>query len=106
MLIVNILVILLFVILGISFARGKGLDLVAGYNTMPEDEKEKIDKVALSKHMSRLMFMLAACWTVLGVGVEIGRMWLFWCGFALFLVVVIAYVIFLNTGDRIKNNKS
>lgn len=104
MLVVNILVILMFIALGITFAKGKGLDLVAGYNTMPKDEKEKINKEALCKYMSMLMFMLAGCWAVLGVGVEIEKMWLFWCGFGLFIAVTIFFAIFLNTGNRLDKN--
>ena len=102
MLIINIGVILLFLILGITFSKGKGIDLVAGYNTMPEREKVKIDKNALCRYMSRLMFLLSACWCVLSVGVELEQMWLFWVGFGLFLAVVIFFVIYLNTGNRLQ----
>ena len=100
--IINIGVILLFLILGITFLKGKGIDLVAGYNTMPQQEKENIDPKALGKYMSRLMFLLAACWCVLSVGVAIEQMWLFWVGFGLFLGVVIFFVIYLNTGNRLQ----
>ena len=99
---INIGVILLFLILGITFLKGKGIDLVAGYNTMPQQEKENIDPKALGKYMSRLMFLLAACWCVLSVGVAIEQMWLFWVGFGLFLGVVIFFVIYLNTGNRLQ----
>ena len=102
MLIINIGVILLFLIFGIAFLKGKGIDLVAGYNTMPQQEKENIDQKALGKYMSRLMFLLAACWCVLSVGVAIEQMWLFWVGFGLFLGVVIFFVIYLNTGNRLQ----
>ena len=102
MLVINIGVILLFLILGIAFSKGKGIDMVAGYNTMHQQEKEKIDKKTLCKYMSRLMFLLAACWCVLSVGVAIEQMWLFWVGFCLFLAVVIFYVIYLNTGNRLQ----
>ena len=81
---------------------GKGVDLVAGYNTMPKEEQEKIDKKALCKYMTCLMFILAACWTVFSIGMEISKMWLVWCGIGLFLVVIIIFVIFLNTGNRLQ----
>lgn len=101
MLIVDIFVILLFVILGISFSRGKGIDLVAGYNTLPKEEKDKIDKKALCRYMSILMYLLSACWVVLSIGVELEKLWLFWCGFGLFIGVVIFFVIYINTGNRL-----
>ena len=81
---------------------GKGLQLIAGYNTMSPEEKEKVNKEALCKYMSLLMFALAACWCVLSVGIELGRMWLFWAGFALFIGVAIFFVVFMNTKNRIK----
>lgn len=102
MLIVNIFVTLLFIALGITFATGKGIDLVAGYNTMPKEEKEKLNKEALCKYMSWLMFILAACWTVFSVGIEINKMWLVWCGAGLFLGIIIFFVIFLNTENRLQ----
>ena len=105
MLIINISIILLFLILGITFSKGKGIDMVAGYNTMPQQEKEKIDKKTLCKYMSRLMFLLAACWCVLSVGVELEQMWLFWVGFGLFLAVVIFFAIYLNTGNRLQKKE-
>lgn len=102
MLIVNISVILMFVILGIMFSMGKGVDLVAGYNTMPKEEQERIDKKALCKYMTWLMFILAACWTVYSIGMEISKMWLVWCGIGLFLAIIIIFVILLNTGNRLQ----
>ena len=105
MLIVNIMVISLFIILAITFSKGKGVDLIAGYNTLSEKEKENVNKKALCKTMSRLMLLLALCWCVLSVGVEIQQMWLFWVGFALFLGVIIFFVIYLNTGNRLNTEQ-
>lgn len=73
MLIVNIFVILMFSALGILFSTGKGADLVAGYNTMPKEEKEKIDQKALCKYMAWLIFILACCRSVFTVGMEIKK---------------------------------
>ena len=105
MLIINATMILLFIALGIAISKGWGINLIAGYNTMPEQEKEKINKKALCKYVSRLMFLLAACWCVLSIGLELEIMWLFWVGFGLFLGVTAFFVIFLNTGNRLKNKE-
>ena len=43
--IVNICILVLFFLLGLLFARGKGAGLIAGYNTMSAREKEKYDKL-------------------------------------------------------------
>lgn len=49
----------LLIILGILFLRGKGLFLVAGFNTMSSKEKALIDQKKLSKIMAVFMFLMA-----------------------------------------------
>ena len=102
MLVVNLIVIAFFVLMGILFARGKGLDLIAGYNTLSAREKEKYDKEKLCKAMSRMMFLLAGTWAVAAAGVYIRSNALCWAGIALFLAVIIGGVIYMNTGNRLK----
>ena len=102
---INIVILLFFVAFGIALAKGKGTNWIAGYNTTPAKEKEKIDQKALCKYMSRFMFALAACWCVISAGVEIGQMWLFWIGFGLFLGVTLFFVIYVNTGKRLEKKK-
>ena len=87
MLVVNLIVIAFFVLMGILFARGKGMSLIAGYNTLSPREKEKYDKEKLSRAMARMMFHTKA---------------LYWVGMVLFLVVIIGGVIYMNTGNRLK----
>ena len=102
MLVVNLIVIAFFVLMGGLFARGKGLDLIAGYNTLSAREKEKYDKEKLCKAMSRMMFLLAGTWAVAAAGVYIRSNALCWAGIALFLAVIIGGVIYMNTGNRLK----
>ena len=52
--------------------------------------------------MGRMMLALAACWLVLASSEIFQTMVLFWVGFALFFVVIIVGIIFLNTGGRIQ----
>ena len=47
------ILILLFLVLGSLFARGRGRKLIAGYNTMSEREREKIE---LLHHRARHKF--------------------------------------------------
>lgn len=102
MLVVNLVMIALFVLLGVLFARGKGLDLIAGYNTLSAREKEKYDKEKLCKAMSRMMFLLAGTWAVAAAGDVFHTKSLYWVGMTLFLAVVIGGVIYMNTGNRCK----
>ena len=102
MLVVNLIVIAFFVLMGILFARGKGMSLIAGYNTLAPREKEKYDKEKLCKAMSGMMFLLAGTWAVAAAGVYIRSNALCWAGIALFLAVIIGGVIYMNTGNRLK----
>ena len=90
------------VILGLVFRKGKGLFLIAGYNTSSKAAKEKIDEKKLCRYMSNLMFLLAGCWLIIAACEMFGQLWLLWLGFGLFLLVIIIGVIYINTGGRIK----
>ena len=54
--------------LGVVFLRGKGTDLISGYNTASVEEKMKTDEKKLCRFMGKLMFALAACWLALAEG--------------------------------------
>ena len=90
----------LFVLLGILFSRGKGAFLIAGYNTASAVEKARYNERALCRFMGKLMFLLAACQAVMGLGAAWAGMWLYWLGIALFLASAVGGVIYANTGRR------
>ena len=92
----------LFVVLGIIFASGKGANLIAGYNTASHEEKAQTNEKKLLKAMSVLMFVLAGCFLV-SASSELFHIKLpIWIGQALFVVVLIAGLVYLNTGNRFK----
>ena len=101
-LIINIGAILLLAILGLVIRSGKGAFLIAGYNTASKEEKERTDEKKLCKAVGNLLLSLAACWIVPTVGIATGKMLIFWIGFALFIVVCITGVVYMNTGDRFR----
>ena len=92
----------LFVVLGIIFASGKGADLIAGYNTASLEEKKKTDEKKLLKAMSVFMFVLAGCFLVLALSKVFNVKSLIWIGQALFAVSMVAGLIYMNTGDRFR----
>ena len=102
LLIMHGMCIALFLVLGFVFSRGKGTFLIAGYNTAPRAEKEKIDEKKLCQYMARLMFALAACWSVTASSEIFHATWLLWVGQGLFLAVTIGGIIYINTGGRLK----
>ena len=92
----------LFIVLGVVFALGKGADLIAGYNTASPGEKAKTDEKKLLKAMSVLMFVFAGCFLVSALGGMLNVKPLIWIGQALFIVALIAGLVCLNTGDRFR----
>ena len=104
MLWVHLAVALLFVLLGVVFLRGKGAALIAGYNTASPEEKLEIDEKKLCRFMGKLMFILAACWLVAASSELFHSKALLWAGIALFLVVIVAGLIYANTGNRFEKD--
>ncbi|WP_200416467.1 DUF3784 domain-containing protein [Virgibacillus salexigens] len=100
--IVLMFVIGLFIVLGILLINGKGSSLIAGYNTMPPEEKEKYDTVALCKFMGKMMFTLSfsMLFWVLSEAYEIGALFTF--GLVLFIGIIVFMLIYVNTGNRFK----
>lgn len=98
---IHIPFIALFLILGIVLRKGKGSWLIAGYNTSSKYEKSKYNEKALCRFVAKLMFFCAGCMVLFALSPVVG-MWLFWLTFFVMLVVIIAGVIYANTGNRFK----
>ncbi|WP_164669347.1 DUF3784 domain-containing protein [Virgibacillus doumboii] len=99
---VTLIIIALFVVFGIFLLNGKGSFLIAGFNTLPKEEKAKYDVEALCKFMGKMMFILsfAMVFWVLSEAFEIG--WLFTVGMILFIAIVVFILVYVNTGNRFK----
>ncbi|WP_068677791.1 DUF3784 domain-containing protein [Oceanobacillus sp. Castelsardo] len=98
----TISIIILFVILGIFLFNGKGSSLIAGFNTLPEEEKEKYDKVALSKFMGKMMFALSFSMILWVISDMYKIKWLFTFGLILFIGLIVYIFVYTNTGNRFK----
>ena len=100
--VIYVFTIVLMISLGIMFYLGTGSSLIAGFNTLSEEEKEKYDVVALCKFMGKMMFVLTSS-VVLWLISEVYEMnWLFYIGLALFIGLIIFLLIYVNTGNRFK----
>lgn len=89
-------------IVGFALLRGKGVSLIAGYNSLTDEEKRKIDEVALAKFMGRVMFSLSLSMFLWVIGVFYDNIWLLVLGIVVFVVIVFFAVIYTNTEDRFK----
>ncbi len=84
----------------VRFLKVSGL--IAGYNTMPQEEREKVDEEKLTRFVGNFLLITAAIILVPGVvGLFINMPGLiFTISWILFIAVIIIGVIFMNTGDR------
>lgn len=98
----HLIVVGIFVLLGTVFSLGIGAGLIAGYNTSSAAKKAKYDKKKLCRFMGKVMYALAACWLVIASSEIFHTQVLFWIGFSLFLAVIIAAVVYMNTGNRFR----
>ena len=94
--------VLLLVLLGVLFWRGKSAFLIAGYNTASREEKQQYDEKALCRFMGKLMFTLAGCNAVIILGTVLEYMVLVWGSVILTLGVTFGAVIYANTGNRFR----
>ncbi|MUV38939.1 hypothetical protein JNUCC1_02811 [Lentibacillus sp. JNUCC-1] len=95
-------IIVLMVMLGIVFSLGKGSSLIAGFNTMSEEEKAKYDVTALSKFMGKIMFTLAFSVVLQLISQIYEKDWLFYISLVLLVGAIIFLLVYVNTGNRFR----
>jgi len=100
--IATIIMIALFCVLGIILSSGKASFLIAGFNTMPEEEKEKYDEVALSKFMGRMMFALSFSMAFFVISEVFGVKWFFFVGIIFFVGILVFTLIYTYKWNKFK----
>lgn len=95
--------IVLMVVLGIILLSGKGAFLIAGYNTMSENDKKKYNEEALCKFMGKMMFALSFSMLFWIASIAYDMNFLFVIGLILFMGKIIFMLIYMNSGNRFKN---
>lgn len=96
----QIIAALLFLVLGIVFACGKGTFLIAGYNTLPEEKKARYDTQKILKSMSRMMFSCVGCMAVGVLGSIVDAPWLVVLGIVLTVLVIVFFLIRINRESK------
>ncbi len=102
MLIVHLVIIIIFILLGLFFIRGKGSFLISGYNTYSQAEKDRYNERALCRFMGKVMFAYAGCFAVVATSELFSSLIPLWVGLGLFFAVTAFTLIYANTGNRFK----
>jgi hypothetical protein len=101
----NIPLIIIFFVAGIFLLRGKGGWLIAGWNTMNEQQREMYNKKALHKFIGWLMIAVSASMVLLSVGEYFENSVLIVTAAVIMCVLPIGAVIFINKSPRFRNKE-
>jgi hypothetical protein len=99
---------LLLIIITARLLSGRGAFLVAGFNTMPKEAKEKFDQPALCKFVGKVLIPFDALMIAIAVGTVIHAPWM--APVALIAAIgglpyLIAVTVYANTGNRFRKKK-
>jgi len=98
--IIFVLIMILLLVPAIFLLRGRGANLIAGYNTLSEAQRASYDEKALCRAVGWLLIVLCVCMGVAWAGIHFGLSWVIWVGTALMIALPIAGAIYTNTGGR------
>lgn len=101
--VVIVLVALSLIGMAIPLLLGKGTWLIAGYNTMNQEEKTNWDGPALARFVGKILLAIGLVTLPYGVGVfYFSLQWLTWPYLAFTVGLSVFAVIYCNTGNRFR----
>ena len=86
--------------MAIVLLRGRGANLISGYNMLSANVRANYDERALCRFVGRLLIAICACMAVVWAGTHFGVSWVIWLGVALMVALPIAGAVYANTGNR------
>ena len=91
------------IILSIILLMGRGSFLIAGYNTMPKEEKEKYNTPALCKFIGKIFLVLGLVVISWGfINLVPNNAWLWAISVVAFIGLIIFAIVYTNTGNRFR----
>ncbi len=91
----------LFIMTGFLL-KGRGANLVAGYNTMPKSEKAKCDTVAMCKFVGKILLGIDVLMVLLAIGMVTENDWMGYVFAGGVLILSIVAVVYSSTNNRFK----
>ena len=76
--------------------------MIAGYNTMPKEEKANYDELALCKFMSKILYGICFSLVLLSLSEWLEIPALLWMGIALMIGLIVFTLMYSNTGNRFR----
>ncbi|WP_083584335.1 DUF3784 domain-containing protein [Bacillus weihaiensis] len=100
--VIHILITIPFHIFAFYFSRGKSAFLLAGYNTLSDEEKAKFDEKALCKFMGKIMYGISFSLLLFGLSDIVDRQILLLFGLLLLIGFIVFALIYGSTKNRFK----
>jgi uncharacterized membrane protein len=97
-------VVLIVMAIAAVLLSGRGGWLIAGYNTMSAEEKARYDEKGLSRAVGGMMLVVGILIAVSFIAKQNEMDWLFTLSIVLYVVVLLAGVIWINTGERYRRH--
>lgn len=85
----------LLIIIALFLSKGKGVWLIAGFNTMTTEERKEYDIVAVGKFLSKVLIGLAICLLVFDLGWYIGN-----------TAIIVIFALVYSCGNRFKKKRN
>jgi|SRR5699024_242344 len=97
-----LIVICFLVIWGTFLINGKGTNLLAGYNTMSKEKKERYDNTAVAKLLGKVAYALAFSNLLWLIGDIYHIKWLVITGLSLLIIIIVSFIIYFKKSDNLK----
>lgn len=92
----------IIVAVSIIMLTGHGTKLIAGYNSLSQDEKEKFDAKKLTKFLGCLFLPIGILFNCFTIGILLHIWWMLVMVIVTTFLAVVFAVIYCNTGNRFK----
>ncbi len=93
---------LIVIVFAVILLSGRGANLLAGFNTLSDDEKKEYDEKALSKFVGKIFLPIGIMFPCIALGAIFKIVWLPIILAVLVVALIIFAAIYCNTGNRFK----
>ena len=93
---------LVIVILAVVLLFGKGQFLIAGFNTMSENEKKRCDSKALCRFIGKILLPIGILTPAVAIGGIYDIGWIGGAYVGLTAILVVFALVYCNTGNRFR----
>lgn len=99
------IIIIPMIVAAVFLINGKGSFLIAGYNTMSKEKKEKYDEKYLCRFVGWLLIIISVLMLFMLASIYLDIEWLLYCIIALIIILPIGAVIYMNMNKRFRKSE-